>query len=56
MKPTKQDITSAIKELQDAMNESFDADRAEEDAKLRKIKAHKRLTMARDEIRNLRFS
>ncbi len=54
--PTKQDIIKATEELHLAMLESYEANIAEENTKLRKIKAHKRLTLARDEIRALTFN
>ena len=56
MKPTVKEIESATKELHDAMIESVDAAQAEDQAKLRKIRAHKRLCMARDVIRNITFT
>lgn len=56
MKPTVKEINQAIADLQAAMLESIAASNAEEDAKVRKIKAHKALTMARDEIRGITFN
>ena len=53
---TKSEIESAIKELHDAMIESVEAQKAEESAKLHRIKAHKRLLMAREVVRSLKFN
>lgn len=53
MKPTKKDVEAAIDELRAAMMESIEASEAEDKAKLRKIKAQKRLTLARDAVRAL---
>ena len=50
------DIIKATDELREAMLESIEAAQAEEQAKLRKIKAHKRLALARDVIRNITFT
>lgn len=56
MNPTIKDINEAIKELQLAMVESLEAKQGEDVAKLRTIKAHKRLQMAREEVRALTFN
>ena len=56
MKVTQKEVEEATKELHEAMIESIDAQQCEDQAKLRKIKAHKRLCMARDVIRNITFS
>lgn len=56
MKPTLKEITEAMKELHNAMIESFEADKAEENAKLRKMKAHKSLSLAKDTVRSLTFN
>lgn len=48
---TKKDITAAINHLQDCMLEMVDASAEIDKAHLRKIKAQKALSMARDEIR-----
>ncbi len=53
---TKKSIEEAVRELKDAMLESIEAANAEENAKLRKIRAHKRLSLARDEIRSISFN
>lgn len=53
MKPTKKDVESVIQELKEAMMESIEASEAEDRAKQRKMKAQKRLTMARDAVRSL---
>lgn len=49
--PTKEDITCAVRELQEAMLESFEASHAVDAAKQRKEKAHYRLLHAQEEIR-----
>lgn len=54
--PTIKDINEVIKELQDAMIESLEAKQDEDTAKLRTIKAHKRLQLAREEARALSFN
>lgn len=56
MKPTQQEIDSALEELKISMQESYEADRIEETVKLKKIAAHKRLSLARDSIRSISFS
>lgn len=56
MNPTIKDINEVIKELQLAMVESLEAKHGEDVAKLRSIKAHKRLQMAREEVRALTFN
>lgn len=56
MKPTKLEITNAIKELETAMLEAMEADIAVENAFLRKQKAQKKLLLAKDEIREIRFT
>lgn len=56
-KPTaKDEINEAIKELHDALIESYDASEAEDNAKLKKIKAQKRLLMARQAVSALSFN
>lgn len=54
--PTKKEIDNVIKELQEAMVESLEAKEGEDIAKLRTIKAHKRLQLAREEVRALSFN
>lgn len=56
MKPTAKEVEDAIDDLHDAMIECVKADDALENANLRKIKAHKALSMARDTIRTIRFN
>ena len=56
MNPTSKDIDVAMKELSEALHESFEANKAEEDIKLKKIKAHCRLRLVRDTVRNLTFN
>lgn len=55
MKPTIKDIHVALESLEKAMIASLEADVAEEDAKLKKQKAHYDLLRARDEVRNINF-
>ena len=50
------EIEDAIKELHDAVIESIEAQKIEGNAKLRRIKAHKRLLMAREVVRALKFN
>ena len=54
--PTLKEINEAIEELSGAMIECTEAARAEDDIKLRKIKAQKRLSLARDLVREIRFN
>lgn len=56
MQPTKQDIETALDELKAALMEYLKASEAEVEIKLKKMKAQKRLTMARDEVRALTIS
>lgn len=49
----KQEIIKTTQELQNAMLEFVEIAKSEENIKVRKIKAHKRLSLARDAIRNL---
>lgn len=56
-KPTQRDeIGEVIKELHDAMLESLEASKVEDDAKLKKIKAQKRLLMAREAVHAISFN
>jgi hypothetical protein len=48
----KQQIESAIQELKEAMLENLEADQKVEEWKVAKIKAHKRLLLAKEAIRN----
>lgn len=50
---TKQDIINATTELQEALIELTSLDKQDEDIKVKRIKAHKRLSLARDAVRNL---
>ncbi len=56
MKPTKEEVIEAMNEYRDAMLESVAASDAVEQAQLRKQKAFKRLTLARDTARAIRFN
>ena len=51
IKPTKKEIEDAAQELLDAMLEYRSAEEEEDKAKLKKVRAQKRLSMAREEIR-----
>lgn len=51
---TKKEIDARIDELRLAYYEDLEASKAEEEAKLRKIKAHYRLRMAREAVSNIR--
>ena len=53
---TQQQVNEAIKELGEAMTESVEAQKAEENAKLRRIKAHKRLLLAKGVVASLKFN
>lgn len=52
---SKEDIAKHVKELEEAMVENMRARKAEEDAKLRKIKAHYRLSSIQDRIRHIQY-
>jgi len=52
-KPTKKEIEEVMNELLLAMLEVRDAAEGEDKAKLRKIKAQKRLSLAREAVRNI---
>lgn len=54
--PNKQEIEKAINDLHDAMIESIEAGKEEDNAKKRKISAHYRLSLARDTVRSLNFN
>lgn len=56
MNPTKKEVADAIQELHEAMLESIDASKGEQDAKIRKQKAHHRLLLAKDKVRELSFN
>lgn len=53
---TQKDIQNAIKDLEIALNESLKAQNDETNAKLARIKAHYRLSLAREAIRELSFN
>lgn len=50
---TKKEIEEAIEELRLAMLESLEASQAEDKAKQRKIKAHCRLSLAKEAVRSI---
>jgi hypothetical protein len=52
----KKQIEDLIKELHEAILESIEASQAEDKAKLRSIKAQKRLSLAKDEVRSIKFN
>lgn len=54
--PTKKEVADAIHELHEAMIESIEAGKAEQDAKIIKQKAHCRLLLAKDKVRELSFN
>lgn len=51
--PTLKDIESVMKEMELAILEHINLSKDEEKIKLEKAKAHKRLSLARDEMRAL---
>ncbi len=56
MEITKKEVMEILKELEEATMESLEASRAEVDIKLKKQKAHKRLSLARDAVRSITFN
>lgn len=50
-----QQIDEAISELKSALLESLEASKAEEEAKVRKMKAHYRLSKAKELLRNIDY-
>lgn len=56
MNSTKKEIDEVMTELSNAMHESLEASRGEDIAKLRRIKAYKRLQLAKDTMRALSFN
>lgn len=52
---TKEEIIKACEEQQIALLECLEADQAEVEAKRKKTKAHKRLSLARDVVRSINF-
>ena len=50
---TKKEILEATRELENALLECLEANKAEDDIKIKKIKAQKRLSLARDTVRSL---
>lgn len=51
--PTIQEIASVMQEMEKAMLDHINLSKDEEKIKLEKAKAHKRLSLARDEVRAL---
>jgi len=49
----KQEIEDAISELREAMLENYEASQKEDSVKLEKIKAHKRLVLAKEALNSL---
>jgi len=56
MKISKQEIIDAMQEMANALIECREAQDAEENAKLRVIKARKRLQMAREAVNLIKFN
>lgn len=56
MKSTIKEIEIAIDELRNALLEDRRLDDEEENIKLKRKKSHKRLSLARDEVRALKIS
>ena len=56
MNTKRKEIDTLVQELHDAMIESIDATEGEDKAKLRKIKAQKRLLMAREAVRSINLN
>lgn len=56
MQITRKEVTDALKELELALLESIEATEAEDKAKLRKMKAHCRVRLARDTVRALQVN
>lgn len=52
---TNQQIDEAISELKSALLESLEASKAEEEAKVRKMKAHYRLSKAKELLRDIDY-
>lgn len=46
-------IESLITEYKTALNQCLEASKAEEDAKIKKMAAHKKLSLIQDELRNI---
>ncbi len=53
---TQKEIDSAVKELGEAMTEMFMLDKEETDIKIKKAKAQKRLSLARENLRTINFN
>jgi ElaB/YqjD/DUF883 family membrane-anchored ribosome-binding protein len=53
---TQKEIDTALKELNEALNEALKAQNTETSAKLARTKAHYRLSLAREAIRQLSFN
>lgn len=56
MNAKRKEIDTLVQELHDAMIESIEATEGEDKAKLRKIKAQKRLLMAREAVRSINLN
>ena len=56
MNAKRKEIDTLVQELHDAMIESIEATEGEDKAKLRKIKAQKRLSMAREAVRSINLN
>ena len=54
--PTEKEIIDACEHLKTCMLQAIEAERAETNAKLERIRTHNELRMARDVIHGLRFS
>lgn len=55
IKITKEKVVSVMKELQDALLEKFDLDEQDNDIKLKLQKSQKRLSLAKEQVRQLRI-
>lgn len=53
--PTKKEVSQALQHLEDCMLEMVDASLAIDEAYLRRQRAQKALSMARDEVRAITF-
>ncbi len=56
MKSTKAEILQSISNLQEAMLESMESSIAVEEAQLRSQRAHKRLILAQEAIRAIKYT
>jgi len=55
MQTTKKEVEDCLTELREALLESIEAGKAEDNAKQRKIKAHYRLSKAKETLRAIGF-